>query len=415
MATAVSARPTPFLRRARIQGFRSIVDTKIMFGPLTVLLGLNGAGKSNVIDALRFVQDVVRTSPAQAIEDRQGLSTVLHRGSWPAGRLRIELELGISPRPGQARGDALPLPLEPMTAIYGFELRLDEATDLGTHIEREWCQFTGAEAAGGFAAEEGRVVTGPAQLMGPVADPTTLVLPTAARLPPLAMVYSALRGMAFHALSPSTMRLVGQRSKRSVLGPSGEQLPQVLDALATQFPHARRRIDDYLAAILPGALGIETFALDEFHTVRLRMAEPSADGGVQVFPAQSMSDGTLAATGLLASLFQTGTWMGTIPLVVVEDPELGLHAGAVGALFSALAEASEHVQVVVATQSADLLDQKNFPLDAARIVELRNGTTVVTEVDDRIREIVRRDLGTLGELQRSNQLTPWPEPPDTAW
>jgi predicted ATPase len=403
----VSAQPVPLLRRTRIRGFRSIADAEVSFAPLTVLLGLNGAGKSNVIDALRFVRDALAGTPGQAVADRQGPAAVLHRGPSSAGpgRLHLEVDVDVHHPPGWGGRES-----QLISAYYAFQLRFDDVA--GTVIEHEWCRVDGAEpgVSESYTVDRGRVVEGHDRLVGPVADATTLFLPAAARWLPFAPVHAALRGMAFQALNPSVMRRAQPRVGQAVLDPAGERIAEVLDQLAARHPAAKQRVDDYLAAILPGALGIDPFTFDLQQTLRLRMADPAAEHGVRVFPAVAMSDGTLAAAGLLTALFQPGTWEGTIPLVAVEDPELGLHTGAIGALFDALTEAAEHVQVIVATQSADLLDRKDFPVEAARVVEMRGGATVVREVDDGIREVLRHGFGTLGELQRSNQLTPWPDP-----
>ena len=73
------------LTRVRIENFRSIAACDVRLGPLTVLAGPNAAGKSNFLDALRFVRDILRSSPGQALEPRGGLEEVLHR-SPRAGR-----------------------------------------------------------------------------------------------------------------------------------------------------------------------------------------------------------------------------------------------------------------------------------------------------------------------------------------
>jgi hypothetical protein len=77
-------------------------------------------------------------------------------------------------------------------------------------------------------------------------------------------------------------------------------------------------------------------------------------------------------------------------------------------LLDALTEASEHVQVIAATQSADLLDREDFQVGWARVVQMRDGITTIGEVDAGSRDAVAAGLATLGELLRSNQLTPRP-------
>lgn len=72
MAVADQSAPTeialgPFLRRVRIRNYKSIGHCQVPLRPLTVLVGRNGAGKSNFLDALGFVGDALRSSLDQAM------------------------------------------------------------------------------------------------------------------------------------------------------------------------------------------------------------------------------------------------------------------------------------------------------------------------------------------------------------
>ena len=81
-------------------------------------------------------------------------------------------------------------------------------------------------------------------------------------------------------------------------------------------------------------------------------------------------------------------------------------------LFDALTEASQHVQVVATSQSADLLDREELDLSSVRSVTMERGLTVIGNVDAASREIVEKRLHTLGELMRGNQVTPESAPGD---
>ena len=119
-----------------------------------------------------------------------------------------------------------------------------------------------------------------------------------------------------------------------------------------------------------------------------------------------MSDGTVRAAGVLVAIFQASVLQGRVPLIGIEEPETGLHPAAAGVLFDALTEASQHVQVLATSQSADLLDREDLDVSVIRPVTMRDGLTVIGEVDDASREIVEKKFYTLGELMRGNQLTP---------
>ena len=54
--TEEQAKP-PFLRRVRIRGYKSIAFCDVSWQPLTILVGRNGSGKSNFLDALAFLRE----------------------------------------------------------------------------------------------------------------------------------------------------------------------------------------------------------------------------------------------------------------------------------------------------------------------------------------------------------------------
>jgi predicted ATPase len=83
-------------------------------------------------------------------------------------------------------------------------------------------------------------------------------------------------------------------------------------------------------------------------------------GSDEVFGAHQLSDGTLRTIFLVSLLLQPEEELP--PLIIVDEPELGLHPYAVNIIASLLKKASHHAQVLVSTQSSSFLD--NFePFD----------------------------------------------------
>ncbi len=72
------------------------------------------------------------------------------------------------------------------------------------------------------------------------------------------------------------------------------------------------------------------------------------------FGPHQLSDGTLRAIALTALLLQPETELPK--LIVVDEPEIGLHPYALGVIASLFKKASHHTQIIVATQSPQLLD-----------------------------------------------------------
>jgi predicted ATPase len=109
---------------------------------------------------------------------------------------------------------------------------------------------------------------------------------------------------------------------------------------------------------------------------------------------------------VLAALFQPWVLDGRISLVGIEGPEAALHPAAAGALFDALTEASERVQVLVTNQSADLLDRDDLDPSIMRAVASEAGVTVIGDVDSVSLRALRDRRFTAGELLRAGQITP---------
>ena len=119
------------LRRIVIKDYKSLVNVDVELQPLSVLFGPNAAGKSNFLDALAFLRDVVETSLTK---------TLIYRGGWPAvschtaetSSISFEVEVGFKCRKLVDRAEDLSttiipgLPTPPpegtlLVANYGFE------------------------------------------------------------------------------------------------------------------------------------------------------------------------------------------------------------------------------------------------------------------------------------------------------
>src|ERR1700704_6345256 len=83
----------PFLRRVRIRGYKSIAFCDVPLQPLTILVGRNAAGKSNFLDALAFLRDIVTVGVNEASKRHGGYEAIPCR-SYPESSVRIEIECG---------------------------------------------------------------------------------------------------------------------------------------------------------------------------------------------------------------------------------------------------------------------------------------------------------------------------------
>lgn len=81
------------LLELHVENFRSLRDVTIPLGPLTVLVGANGVGKSNVLKVFDLLADIIRTDLEPALEGRGGFDEVAFWGGVkPPTTLRIRLK-----------------------------------------------------------------------------------------------------------------------------------------------------------------------------------------------------------------------------------------------------------------------------------------------------------------------------------
>jgi predicted ATPase len=396
----IPVRPVPFISRVRLKNYKSIAECDVRLGPLTILVGPNGSGKSNFLDALAFLSRAVATTPAEAVDSRGGLGEILRRVPDQAASFIIAIRAKV---PGG------PLPTQQVDARYGFEIGPPvRRGPRSFEVVNEFCELQWGGGAWSFRARHGNAeINSPGQPTKTVSfEADRLYLPVASVQTSYARLFNDLRRMPFFNFDPRTLRQPSPQSTgAALLGLNGEHLGNVLAALAADSRGYKSRIDAYMRAVVSSITSVDPLSAGGYRTVVLTAATGPGEQAVEFAPG-SMSDGTIRALALLVALFQPAALDGQVRLVGIEEPEIALHPAAAGVLFDALTEASAHVQVLATSQSADLLDREDLDASIIRPVTMRNGLTVIGEVDEASREIAEKKLYTLGELMRSNQLTP---------
>ena len=81
-----------FIRRVVLHNYMSIARCSVELRSLNFLVGQNGAGKSNFLDALRFLADSLNTSVEHALRDRGGIGEVRRRSAGHPTHFGLRLE-----------------------------------------------------------------------------------------------------------------------------------------------------------------------------------------------------------------------------------------------------------------------------------------------------------------------------------
>lgn len=394
---STAAEAVSFISRVRLKNYKSIAECDVRLGPLAILVGPNGSGKSNFLDALRFLSRAVATSPAQALDERGGLDEVLRQVPEKAESFRIAVEAAVPWWPASRE----------ITATYEIEIGRAADNPNGMAVLRESCELRGPGGTSNLMSGLGRAELTPAVDRSSgvaMVEPDRLFLPVAStQVAEFAQLYVGLIHPRFYHFSTEILRRPQRSSRRTAVGRHGEGIGDALAALSAVNEPAKARVDAYLSAIAQGATGIEAREVSGYKALVLNT---SVDGEAFEFSSEAMSEGTAHSAAVLTALFQPDSLDGRLPLIGIEEPELALHPAATGVLFDALTEASEHVQVIATSQSADLLDREDLDPAVIRPVTMRDGLTIIGEVDDASREIAKQKLYTFGELMRGNQLSP---------
>ena len=376
------------ITRVAALNYKSVAACDVPLGPLALVVGRNGAGKSIFLDVLRFTADALHLSLDHALRERGGFGEVCHRSAGPVEHFGIRVEFRLA----EARG------------WYAFVI-VGRAN--GSYVvRREECRVSteGSEAEAFFHVENGRCVA-TSLTYPPVTDSALLYLVRAASAPEFCSVYRALCDMGFYHIDPRRIGGFQAPTGERMLAGDGSDAAGVLATLKSRNPAILERLTEYLGAIVPEIAEVDSIVFGNRRTLVFHCRVNGAADPVRYF-ADNMSDGTLHALGVLLALFQSPGGADGARVVGIEEPETALHPDAAGVLTDVLLDASQRVQVIVTTHSADLLDRESVPVDSILPVVAADGESKIGPLDEVGRSLLRDGTFTAGELLRIDQLHP---------
>lgn len=399
------------LKSLRLVDFKSFQDQTINLAPLTVLVGANASGKSNFLDAIRFLQGIGLGLPLAEIffgrsEGGREVWPGLRGGAAEAARIgngAFELtsrwhssRRGPKPssRPVSSRLDHS---IECQTG--GQPLVSSErlgGPDLGLYL----FSTTADALRGKTGITDGGAIRVAVKRDGQGNSPTAeypasaSLLTQIAMRPPAhahrdvthhcAMLAEDMRGSVFLDISPPRMRDYRPRQVRE-LGAQGENISPILFEYC-QDPERKANLIDWVSELCAPAITDIRFDETRHQEVMLEIIE----AGEVPISARSLSDGTLRFLGELAALL-------TAPpgsMLLIEEIENGLHPSRAHLLVELLEHVTERrgVQVIATTHS---------PLVLQNLSEQALGNALVFgRVPEEGGTVVRclKDLGDFAEI-----------------
>ncbi|MBL7690385.1 MAG: AAA family ATPase [Flavipsychrobacter sp.] len=365
------------IKKLTVSHYKSLgTNTEIDLDNITVFVGQNGSGKSNIIDVFKFISDAMRIGLEGAITKRHGIKAVRKWSSGKPNNISIRLDL-----------------VEPtFTGYYQF--------DIGSHSKHEYTvkhESANITYSNGHSYQYTIVdqnwAIRPDNLQ-PNLSPLTLALPLISGDERFKPLENALRNISIYNIYPDTLRAPQKYDPSRPMEEHGINWVSILkDQDTTTWK------DDLIRGLskLTGEIDdVEIKQISGYLLTRFRHGVSGESKKAKFFESTQESDGTLRVAGIITALLQTPI----LPLIGIEEPELTIHPGAVGLIYDYIIQASRHSQILITTHSPEVLDCFNNS-DVIRVVSKRNSTSIVSKMKEEQIGSVKSGLLTLGELHRT--------------
>ena len=354
-----------------VKGFKSIASIeKLKLGPMTVLIGPNGSGKSNFIGVFSFLNAIREGRLQEYVVKAGGADKVLRFGS----RVTKQLHVHISFR----------------DEVDQYEVTLVSNGADELFPQTELVHFWDKEK--GYARPYSEPIASRGREAG-ISNPYSKRVASYVRLR-----LDSWRLYHFHDTSvDSPMKKTADVNDNRFLRPDGSNLAAFLYLLRERHEDSYRIIARTVRQVAPffEDFELEPQALNP-DKIRLEWRHAGTDA---YFDASSLSDGTLRFMALATLFLQPEEYRPSV--ILVDEPELGMHPYAITLLAALMKQASTASQVIVSTQSSLLLD--HFEPEQVLVAERVDGATRFTRLESSGLESWLESY-SLGQLWEKNEL-----------
>lgn len=351
-----------------IEGFQSIRRLeKLPLGDLNVLIGANGAGKSNFVSYFRMLGEMVEQQLQIWVTKRGGADRLVTYGVKETSQIKSFVEFGLN---------GYEFTLEP-TVDGSFVFSGERLFFNGPYFGAKWINL----GAGHTEAKLKSRAKGKAD----VAD----------------YCYESIASWKvfhFHDTSDTAgVKRKGGLQDNKYLRSDASNLAAYLYMLKNRHENIYNQIRKVVKLAIPF---FEDFVLDpeelrpDEYQIQLMWRQGNSD--YALLPSQ-LSDGSIRFICLATALLQPDP----PSTIIIDEPELGLHPYAITLLGSLMRSASQDMQIIVSTQSVPLLDE--FSIDDLIVVEREDGVSVFRRPNESEFEMWLEEY-SVGELWEKNVL-----------
>lgn len=329
------------ITKIEVSGYKSIKECKLALGSLNILIGSNGAGKSNFISFFKLITQLLSQNLQLYVGRSGGPDALLHFGRKKTEAINAKLYFGN-------RG-------------YFFDLEPTQDNRLMFSQESIYGDMSDPKSVGGRGYFES------------LADQGTDISIGSKVLPPM----NSWQIYHFHDTSETAkVKQLHGINDNVFLRQDANNLAAFLYYLKSQFHLEYKRIVGTIQLVAP-FFGDFFLRPNPNNPDKIELEWTEVGHNIP-FKAHELSDGTLRFICLATVLLQPDKLMPDT--ILIDEPELGLHPYAITVLASLLQSASEQHQIIVSTQSVELINE--FEVDDLIVVDRKNGESYFRRLDE---------------------------------
>ena len=343
-----------FLEKVHIKNYRSLRNVTLPLKPLTVLVGPNASGKSNVLGALYSLKSMMTDEKLPEVELIQG-----YLWAGKASHITFQLQAEV----------------KETSAVYELEFKADVNNPfVAEELSVEGVKVISIEGGKGEVQDEnGKNKT--------TYTSNKLALKSAGdygNKPITSILTKFIKGWEFYDFQPEFIRshlatfspVTKDVRESPKLDSYGFKLAEVLSDWHANMPECFRNVSESLAACTN--ISIDRRPVNDGNQLCL------LEGYKNPIPLEGASDGTLRLVAYWTLLNQPEL----PPFIAIEEPERNLHPGALKEIAYVLERIAERTQVIITTHSSQLLDtfSSESLSDWLGVLLLRNRPGLGTEV-----------------------------------
>jgi predicted ATPase len=388
------------IKNIKVSNFKSFGEVEIELGKFNVLIGANASGKSNIINILQFIKDIVENGLDNAISMQGGVDYIRNINIGASKNLSIELHIESKDEPVgfgfEKEDDEKFIGISVYEFLYKFGIEFYKSRR-GYSVAEERlvanCDFVELEEKKGEIIEKEKIGEGEISLsrdkegnikhdlksrniqirmediIPPFSSkkgffkeklsPKKLFIEIPIFFPPLSFeINEFFSAISIYDLDPKLSKKATSITGKAELEPDGSNLAIALKNILDDRKK-EGRFSNLIKDLLPF---IESITVEKLADKSLLVSLKEVYSEKKSLPAFLMSDGTMNITALIIALYFERK-----PLIVIEEPERNIHPYLISKVIDMMNDVSERQkkQIIVTTHNPEVVrytDRENILL-----------------------------------------------------